>query len=81
MSKYGRQCDRILEEKINLEEMIQALQLSLRSNDSEVVDESGIKPADIAIVMEQARCSRAKAVTALRNNNNDPVNAIMELTT
>ena len=46
----------------------------------EQVDESGIDPKDIGLVMEQAHCSKAKAVAALRNNNNDLVNAIMELT-
>lgn len=44
------------------------------------VDETGVDPKDIALVMDQAHCSRAQAVTALRNNNNDLVNAIMELT-
>jgi nascent polypeptide-associated complex subunit alpha len=44
------------------------------------VDETGIDPKDIALVIDQAHCTRAQAVTALRNNNNDLVNAIMELT-
>jgi nascent polypeptide-associated complex subunit alpha len=46
----------------------------------EAVDESGIDPKDITLVVDQAHCSRAQAVAALRNNNNDLVNAIMELT-
>ncbi len=46
----------------------------------EAVDETGVDPKDIQLVMDQAHCSRAKAVTALRNNNFDLVNAIMELT-
>lgn len=46
----------------------------------EEVDETGIDPKDIGLVMDQAHCSRAKAVAALKNNNNDLVNAIMELT-
>eukprot|EP01038_Epipyxis_sp_PR26KG_P011570 gene11570-15493_t len=46
----------------------------------EAVDETGIDPKDIALVVEQAHCTRAQAVTALRNNNNDLVNAIMDLT-
>ena len=46
----------------------------------EQVDESGIDPKDIGLVMDQAHCTKAKAVAALRNNNNDLVNAIMELT-
>lgn len=44
------------------------------------VDETGIDPKDIALVIDQAHCTRAQAVAALRNNNNDLVNAIMELT-
>ena len=44
------------------------------------VDESGVDPKDIDLVMGQAGCSRAQAITALKNNSNDIVNAIMELT-
>merc|ERR1712061_481258 len=43
------------------------------------VDESGIEPKDIELVVSQVNCSRAKAVQALRNNNNDIVEAIMQL--
>jgi nascent polypeptide-associated complex subunit alpha len=43
-------------------------------------DETGIEDADITLVMQQAGVSRAKAVGALRRNQNDIVNAIMELT-
>merc|ERR1719145_446342 len=43
------------------------------------VDESGIEPKDIELVMSQVQCSRAKAVAALRANNNDIVEAIMQL--
>ncbi|CAH2007573.1 unnamed protein product [Acanthoscelides obtectus] len=35
---------------------------------------------DVELVMSQANVSRAKAVKALKNNSNDIVNAIMELT-
>jgi nascent polypeptide-associated complex subunit alpha len=48
--------------------------------DDEVVDESGCDPKDIELVVSQAGCTRAAAVKALKNNNNDIVNAIMELT-
>lgn len=34
---------------------------------------------DIELVMNQAVCTRAKAITALKNNDGDIVNAIMEL--
>lgn len=44
------------------------------------VDESGVDPKDIDLVMGQAGCTRAQAITALKNNSNDIVNAIMELT-
>jgi len=43
------------------------------------VDESGIDPDEIKTVMDQANCSRAKAVKALRKNKNI-VDAILELT-
>lgn len=48
--------------------------------DDEDVDDTGVDPKDIQLVMDQAHCSRGQAVKALRNNNNDLVNAIMELT-
>lgn len=42
-------------------------------------DESGLEAKDIELVMSQANVSRAKAVSALKSNNGDIVNAIMEL--
>jgi nascent polypeptide-associated complex subunit alpha len=47
----------------------------------EEVDESGVEAKDIELVMGQAGCTRAKAVKALKENDNDLVNAIMSLTT
>lgn len=44
------------------------------------IDETGVEAKDIELVMSQANVSRGKAVRALKNNNNDIVNAIMELT-
>merc|ERR1712128_411260 len=44
------------------------------------VDEAGVEDKDIDLVMSQANVSRTKAVKALKNNANDIVNAIMELT-
>lgn len=44
------------------------------------VDETGIESKDIDLVVAQANASRAAAVKALRNNDGDIVNAIMELT-
>ncbi|CAL9162059.1 unnamed protein product [Musa hybrid cultivar] len=48
--------------------------------EEEEVDESGLEPRDIDLVMTQAGVSRAKAVKALKTNNGDIVSAIMELT-
>lgn len=44
-------------------------------------DESGLEAKDIELVMSQANVPRAKAVAALKKNDGDIVNAIMELTT
>merc|ERR1712064_127828 len=44
------------------------------------VDTEGVEDKDIELVMSQANVSRGKAVKALKNNANDIVNAIMELT-
>jgi nascent polypeptide-associated complex subunit alpha len=46
----------------------------------EDVDETGVDSKDVELVVSQAGCTRAAAVKALRNNDNDIVNAIMELT-
>jgi len=43
------------------------------------VDETGIEPKDIELVMSQVGCSRPKAVAALKANSNDIVEAIMQL--
>merc|ERR1712224_608143 len=43
------------------------------------VDEEGIEQKDIDLVMSQVQCSRGKAVAALKANNNDIVEAIMQL--
>merc|ERR1719478_851578 len=43
------------------------------------VDETGMEAKDIELVMSQVQCSRPKAVAALRANNNDIVEAIMQL--
>ena len=45
--------------------------------DENEIDETGINPADLLIVMEQANASRAAAVRAMRQHNNDIVEAIM----
>ncbi|XP_074841351.1 uncharacterized protein LOC142008179 [Carettochelys insculpta] len=57
-----------------------ALAIKEESEEEEEVDETGLEVRDIELVMAQANVSRPKAVRALRHNNNDIVNAIMELT-
>ncbi|CAH0515032.1 unnamed protein product [Peronospora belbahrii] len=52
----------------------------LTEENDEDVDDSNIDAKDIQLVMSQAGVSKAKAVAALRSNDNDIVNAIMELT-
>ncbi len=49
-------------------------------DDDEPVDETGVEAKDIELVMGQSGCSRNAAVKALKANDNDIVNAIMELT-
>eukprot|EP01117_Protostelium_nocturnum_P016008 TRINITY_DN625_c0_g1_i1.p1 TRINITY_DN625_c0_g1~~TRINITY_DN625_c0_g1_i1.p1 ORF type:complete len:200 (-),score=63.58 TRINITY_DN625_c0_g1_i1:135-704(-) len=51
------------------------------SDDSESVDETGVEAKDIELVIQQANCTRAAAVKALKSAKGDIVNAIMELTT
>ncbi|MED6112025.1 hypothetical protein PIB30_057864 [Stylosanthes scabra] len=49
--------------------------------EEEEVDETGVEPHDIDLVMTQAGVSRSKAVKALKAHDGDIVGAIMELTT
>lgn len=46
----------------------------------EAVDESGVSAEHINMVMEHVQCTRAEAVKALKENNNDMVSAVMSLT-
>lgn len=48
-------------------------------DDGEEVDETGLEPKDIELVMAQASVTRKKAIKALRENDNDIVNSIMSL--
>ncbi|XP_034947422.1 nascent polypeptide-associated complex subunit alpha [Chelonus insularis] len=52
----------------------------IQEESEEEVDESGVEEKDVELVMAQANVSRGKAIKALKNNQNDIVNAIMELT-
>ncbi|ODQ64348.1 nascent polypeptide-associated complex, alpha subunit [Nadsonia fulvescens var. elongata DSM 6958] len=49
-------------------------------NEDGPVDETGLSTSDIELVMDQTNASRAKVVKALRANDNDIVNTVMELT-
>lgn len=49
--------------------------------EEEEIDETGVEPRDIDLVMTQAGVSRSKAVKALKTHSGDIVSAIMELTT
>ncbi|KAK4734805.1 hypothetical protein AABB24_026415 [Solanum stoloniferum] len=51
------------------------------ADEEEEVDETGVEPRDIDLVLTQAGVSRSKAVKALKTHNGDIVSAIMELTT
>ena len=59
---------------------VQKAEAAAVEEDDEEVDESGVEPKDIELVMQQANTSRAKAVRALKNVDGDIVSAIMELT-
>ncbi|WVZ56941.1 hypothetical protein U9M48_007402 [Paspalum notatum var. saurae] len=52
-----------------------------QEDNEEEVDETGVEPKDIELVMTQASVSRPKAVKALKSAHGDIVSAIMELTT
>jgi len=52
----------------------------IEEEDDEPVDATGVEEKDIEIVRSQANVSRNKAIKALKNNSNDIINAIMELT-
>lgn len=52
----------------------------IAEEDEEEVDETGVDEKDIELVMSQVNVPRTRAIRALKNNNNDIVNAIMELT-
>lgn len=49
----------------------------IQEESEEEVDETGTEEKDIELVMSQANVSRGKAIRALKNNENDIVNAIM----
>ncbi|EDW08105.1 nascent polypeptide-associated complex subunit alpha [Drosophila mojavensis] len=52
----------------------------IAEEDEEEVDGTDVDEKDIELVITQANTTRGKAIKALKNNKNDIVNAIMELT-
>lgn len=52
----------------------------IEEDEEEDIDETGVEPRDVELVMTQAGVSKAKAVKALKNSEGDIVSAIMELT-
>ncbi|XP_058964984.2 nascent polypeptide-associated complex subunit alpha [Pocillopora verrucosa] len=56
-----------------------AIEQEEESEDEEIND-SNVEEKDVELVMQQANVSKSKAIKALKNNENDIVNAIMELT-
>merc|ERR1712131_371032 len=52
----------------------------VEESDDVEVDATGVEEKDIELVCQQSNVSRKKAIKALRANDNDIVNAIMELT-
>ncbi|XP_062001018.1 nascent polypeptide-associated complex subunit alpha-like protein 1 [Rosa rugosa] len=64
----------------DLSHVISKPETSAIAQDDEDVDETGVEPKDIELVMTQAGVSRSKAVKALKAADGDIVSAIMELT-
>ncbi|KAL5228003.1 hypothetical protein ABZP36_016268 [Zizania latifolia] len=64
----------------DLSSVISKAEPSAAAQDDEEVDETGVEPKDIELVMTQASVSRSRAVKALKAADGDIVTAIMELT-
>ncbi|KAK9170566.1 hypothetical protein Syun_002706 [Stephania yunnanensis] len=64
----------------DLSHVISKPESSSAAHDDEEVDETGVEPKDIELVMTQAGVSRPRAVKALKAADGDIVSAIMELT-
>jgi len=58
----------------------QKAQADESKGDDENVDDSGVPAETIEMVMNHTSCSKAQAIKALRDNNNDSVSAIIQLT-
>ncbi|MCL7044158.1 hypothetical protein MKW94_021450, partial [Papaver nudicaule] len=64
----------------DLSHVVSKPESSAPAQDEEDVDETGVEPKDIELVMTQAGVSRPKAVKALKACDGDIVSAIMDLT-
>ncbi|KAJ0090175.1 hypothetical protein Patl1_14197 [Pistacia atlantica] len=64
----------------NLANVVSKPESLTMAQDDEEVDETGVEPKDIELVMTQAGVSRSRAVKALKAADGDIVSAIMELT-
>ncbi|KAF8028152.1 hypothetical protein BT93_E0919 [Corymbia citriodora subsp. variegata] len=64
----------------DLSHVISKPESSTVAQDDEEVDETGVEPKDIELVMTQAGVPRSRAVKALKAADGDIVTAIMELT-
>lgn len=58
----------------------QATEAPKAEESTEDLNEEGLTPDNIKMVMEYTKCTRADAVKALRETGDDSVNAIMKLT-
>merc|ERR1711990_1433685 len=68
-------------ENIQPKTKTEPVQATITEEDEETdIPADGVEEKDIELVMQQAACTRAKAISALKSNSNDIVNAIMELT-
>merc|ERR1712183_183422 len=69
-------------ENIQPKTKTEPVQATITEEEEEETDvpADGVEEKDIELVMQQAACTRAKAISALKSNSNDIVNAIMELT-
>ncbi|KAH7678928.1 Nascent polypeptide-associated complex subunit alpha protein [Dioscorea alata] len=64
----------------DLSHVISKPETSSMAEDDEDVDETGVEPKDIELVMTQAGVSKSNAIKALKAADGDIVSAIMELT-
>lgn len=82
IADVGRQGQAAPQQSMNAPEAarVPTAQTTAAPEDDEPVDETGVEAKDIELVIGQAGCSRSAAVKALKANDNDIVNAIMELT-